>query len=564
MPDYAVLWQTLLASSKNAQATDFIASVSEEFINSFLEEHHKEDRDKYRLVFKRTFTGRAGTPRKFTVSIDATKPLQIYLPPDASLPDPAGPWNDVPQPYRPDQSSQLSQPNLRARAEFELELKWPKLDGSGEWAWKPGALTVDIEAFAELQHHTEEDEERFVVALRPTRIAVEEATTFLAVAMRQLHGTAGKEELALMEIDEQAFKDLLVIALNIVATEYAPSLAAAIELPTPVIGKRTLFPTFLALTDDAISFGVSLDRAALVEENSGRIERSMAALESAVEADIAAAGGFERLVVKSYDPDKPQEMEIYSPEEIDRRMKATQAFFAALEIELEALSGSKPPSPPPSARGRWVSDAMGVGFTEYLFDVIVADALPGQKSECSRWRRLGPIRGRSCTWARIWNPNVVVNPDASVSGSSFVDFGAKLEGCIKKFWDCSWKWSCSDIGVSIKGTPGLNFALADSSGGVAFRARIIGELKVDFDLPWPFDKILNAFFNLFVKFVRALLNLYLALVSFQVVPGTISLPEQKTKVKLRNPTAFYLARTPTVPVEARNRILGFSVEAKGE
>ena len=571
LTDYSKIWLAFLSATQNSKATDVLASIHEDALNDFLTTHHSKDSNRYRAVFERTFQEATGKKRKFVLKVEATKPIQLFLPPLSNLPVIAGAWNDLPQQFDPDETPRLSTSKIVVHCPaFELTLRWPKLDGTGDWEWPTGPIAMALEAYLELRMETAtgaSGEYRFSVYIRPARVVFEDIQALLDKQFSKLKTIGKGTDPGLAKIDEQAFKDLLIIALNIVGTEFAPRVAQSIELPTPVIGKRRVAPTALALGDKVLTIGATIDRLAVQAAVRSESEAWLAAYRSALALDLEEAGGsLEALVVKDERAGDPRGPLIYSDQELGTRLVHSKAVLARLDARAAEFRkyGGKVSLPGISTTkaAKAVRDAMAVGVTEYLFDVLVADALPDPKYSCTDWLTILAVRGRACSWSSIRNPDVTINSNASITGSVFIDFGAKIEACVRKFWDCSWRWECGDIGLGIKGLPTVTFSLKKSSRGVRFGASFSGNLKVDVDLPPPFKQVLEAVLQLIVDFLSAVLSLFAAFVEFQVVPDVITLPDTKTKLEISSPKDFFVARVPTVPVDSKNRLVGFTVTTR--
>ena len=180
------------------------------------------------------------------------------------------------------------------------------------------------------------------------------------------------------------------------------------------------------------------------------------------------------------------------------------------------------------------SPRFGVAINEYILDSLIrAIDLEPRKERCTKWVNVRLIKGRGCYWTELKNPDMSISGDAtraSISGSIYLDTGAKIEACVKRLIDCSWRWSCGEIGLGLKGRGKISFKLNTTSAGVAITAKIDKLPKFDTKLPFPFDKIINAVLNLMLKGIQLIVNLALSMVQLKLVRAVYKLPDQNTLV----------------------------------
>src|SRR5262249_23019795 len=126
----------------------------------------------------------------------------------------------------------------------------------------------------------------------------------------------------------------------------------------------------------------------------------------------------------------------------------------------------------------------------------------------------------------------------------------------RKFWDCSWRWDCSDLSMAVKGRPGIRLDLSQGDG-VRVNARIYGSLVLETNLPWPFNEIIRAFSGIIWEVVKAIINSVLPHITVEIVPPRVSLPDQKTGLSLSGFTPFEMLRDAHVPIEFRREKVVF-------
>jgi hypothetical protein len=558
-PDH---WKTALSHQPVA---DVAASMREEAINEFLRVHHKVDAGRYTVQFERTFVAN-GVARTFQAVMKAETPIQTDVAPFTLSWIKQAVWNnlDTPPGLASFRKSADEDPDANVRLFCEkvtLTLKWPKLDGSGTWSFSPNPLRIVAEAYVGLEETKPEDTAtyQFKLRLQPKKITIDPAS------MIDLHKLVQKQLPALVGDEQQAFTDLLVIVMNIVAGEYAPKLVRDIEIPTPIVAKQKIIPCLLAVRDKIVTVGGAIDLHAVTQNNSNYTSRVFAQLEAAIERDIAQYGGLANLAMRpGQERIAIEDAEFYSPEEILRdRMPGTRALLDGLQektnqlsyVKLEAEGGD-----PLSSFGT-TTQGIAIAVDEYLLDKVVRSAVPAPTQSCSEWATLLDfVRGRTCHWARISNAEVTIS-GTTVAGAASVDVGGALEACIRKFWDCSWRWECGSLAIGVAGRPQVVFFVQPSASGIAFKARVNGNLQLVTNLPFPFNKVIEAFGGIIIALAEALINIFLTFVVFQIAVPEVSVPNQKTKIKFENFVPFSFTRTsPSTIFTEQQRLLAFTAD----
>lgn len=575
LPD---IWNDILLADTH-NSVDVLASLREESLNDYLALHHKHDNDRYTATMKRKFNAN-GTEREFTLTVTANKPIQLQFPPfeqsrfltssetkrmDTFYNDPAG-WSEVehPDPVGPPLFAPLEEPgkvpDIRVFCpEVKLKLEWPKLDGSDKWEWLIGPLTIGLEAKIALQVEDGEHQLR----LEPLRIKFDKTAAQLLTGASPSIASKGKnrsgkepraaERGRAVALNDDKFEDLLVIALNVAATQYAPKLVRDIRLPTVSLADHRIYPAALVLRDRTISIGAGLDRPAFTAKAEAKLVAAMYELQAALQEDIEAAGGLFQLVTpQGTDPETPLEsIEFLSQDELRKRLNQTNRLATRIESHNVRVTA------PPYSLAPTVPNGVGLGVNEYFLDALLRGAMPGPKSECTDWLSAGVVRGRLCWWLNLYNADVTIN-GTKIGGGISVDVGGAIEACVRKFWDCSWRWECGRLSLAVEGRPGLQVSL-DESSGVAFRVQLKGSLRLSPNLPFPFNKVVEAVSGVVWEAVKIVLNVVIGNMQFVLFPPAITFPNQKTKLKLGPFTPFPLVVTrPTAPRE-KNTFIGYQI-----
>ncbi len=548
---FPTLWNKIL-SVQGTQNVDLIASLSEDGINNFLTQHHSIDSRLYTIQYKKKLNTQTDV-REFTITLDISSPIQVQFPPYKD-PNIAREFRDTSKWYAIDNGNkgpELTALETEANKiqvycnEVNISIEWPKLHpvqgSSPNWKFTLKPLQVFAEAYAVLKN----DGSEYFITVIPTTFRFDAPTTFAEFkkSIKSLKAISRPEIQALDECQEK-FTDLLVIAFNFLATQQAPKLVQNIKIPAISVKDKPIYPTLLNISDNCLTIGAGIDKNKVENIASNLFEKEFSRLSANMQEDIDAAGGLLKLVSKNPDEANSfEEIEIKNKKEIDALFKKTNNYLESLQARMESANHR----PISKIRSRdVVKDAFGVGVNEYLLYTVLNAVMPTSRNQCSDWLDLALGRGRACYWMRFYGLNVSVNQNASITGSVQIDVGGGLEACIRKFWDCSWKWACSSIGLSVRGTPEINIKLLSNANGVSILPSISGRLFLDAGLPWPFDKVLAAFTSIIFSFVEAGINIILAGISFVILYPTITLPQQITKIKLRDFSISYYPR-PVIP-----------------
>lgn len=537
---YTNHWNALM-SAPGTQAIDVIASMKEATLNEFLKSHFKNDNKHYTLPVKRTFDAN-GKPRTFWLTVIVEEPVVIGFPPFQTnkvstlfQSMTAAKWTELDQPpivHRIPREKD-SVPNIRIGCpKMSFLLEWEKLDGSGKWDLKIDAIEAIAEGFLEVVPKPEGS----TIKLHPTKVFFDKAdSNFSTTLTKALQGA----DPALLASTDEKFRDLVVILLNVAATQATPNFIREIPIPTATIKDKNVTLSYLSLENDILTIGATLDAASMRDEASRLYSRTMGHFNVLIEEDIEEAGGMEAFF--------DSKQAILPQAEIDKKLVRTMALIRRLESESN-VAMTKPDAVDASALGTKVPDGMAIGMNEYFLDTLANAALPDPTSECTEWKEFLGVRGRACWWSRIANADTSITDTGSgfrLAGSVGIDIGGALDGCVKKFWDCSWKWACERFGLALRDRPEVAIELIDDGKGILLVARIVRMPKLEADLPFPFDKVVEFFGAVIIKALQVVLNLILSRIKVRIVPEDIAIPVEghQTGLRLSDFDAFYFKRS---------------------
>ena len=86
-----------------------------------------------------------------------------------------------------------------------------------------------------------------------------------------------------------------------------------------------------------------------------------------------------------------------------------------------------------------------------------------------------------------------------------------------------------------------------------------GRLVLVTNLPFPFNKVIEAFSGLISDLIMALVNAVASLIKFDILLPEFALPEQKTKLKFSDITPFgFIRQSGNFPIPEKT-FIGFDV-----
>ncbi|MDN5213270.1 hypothetical protein QQ020_14470 [Fulvivirgaceae bacterium BMA12] len=573
MEQFKNQWNRILAGDSKNQV-DIISSIHEDGINFFLEKSFEidqtlpDDQRKYRLSIERTFDT-FSDPRKFKVTIELQKSLLVKFPPFSTLnrlSDDFGNitgWSEIDYP--------TDGPELIAKAEDEtdgvievlarevaVEMQWPNLDPTKpDHKWSIPPFNVLGQAKIQLEQEGSE----FFAKIIPTLIKIDIPRTELKAQIIQiLESNSSSTELIEESDCEEKFVDLFIIAANIAAYEQTPKLVTSINLPIPTINDRPVQPAAFDISNDMLSVGFGIDKVVLEKYNEEAIESNSQKIDYLLNQDVEDAGGLLKAMYRNAEGKSiktSKQLLLRDEKEIEQNFKNINGFIADQEkwlnqfeaedtVHLTLDDGPERP------------DSFAIGINEYFFDTIVNSVIPKPKHRCEKERRLGPVKGYICHWSSFRNPDISVNADATLKGNVSVNLGGSIHACVKKFWDCSWRWACSKLALAIAGRPGLKVKILSANGVRVLGQFDAGGLRIVSNLPFPFNKIVEALSSLIFKFVVAFANVLAILLSFYVLKPEFVVDSLNLKLKLKNFSSFYFERSNAPSADkTKNKFIAF-------
>lgn len=548
------LWQKVV---KNDTGTaDVLAGVTEEALNDFLAAHHKNDAERYQLKTRHKFVVN-GREREFQLTVHAKQALSITLPP-IPVEGPTIGWNEIDspdtEPY-PHYPTSKDEPNIRVVCRsIVLTLEWPNLSGGKPWQFKFDPFEIWAEGAMVLVQQDGASHLRVI----PKRIAFDKtAQKLLSDAVARTDESSSSAVRAMSEELEKAFNDLLLIALNITATRAGPQMVQNVLLPAPSVAGVTVYPAAMMVADKKIAVAASMDKERLVNSNRAKVRRGFAHAQALLEEDIAANGGLIPAVTKDRLTEiaEDQAPVFIEPDDYPERFPKTWAYITELERRSQPSIVRGPVSPGKANAG------IALAVNQYMLEEVARRAMPDPTADCTDWASLAVARGRACWWLHI-NAPVVTIADTTVSGTVRVDIGGALEACTRKFWDCSWRWTCASLALAIRGNPGIRLEFA-AGNGIEFYAKLTGKIELQSNLPFPFDKVVEAVSGVVISALMMVVNLVIGNMRLRIVPGVVRLPEQATGLQLSSfkPFPFLAESQATLP--SKKVFIGYQADTAG-
>ncbi|UCH93514.1 MAG: hypothetical protein JSV88_25025, partial [Candidatus Aminicenantes bacterium] len=455
----------------------------------------------------------------------------------------SGPGLVVPTKENPEANVRVSCKDLY----FKLE--WPKIDKPNEkWTWEADFM-VAIEANLGL---IDKEGDQYL-QIQPTKIKITPINGATGVLAPK---KAGSEQDG--DECEKKFEQLIAITVEIVSVEYGPALVQNIEIPVLNIGEKPVYPVFMDLSDHMVTVGTSLDRANLAEKISYQFDKMFTRFQVLLQQDIEENGGLEKMILK---PQRSKsDIQFQKPEKIDAKFKCVNAFIKRLEQEVAELARNPPVK---SRTVEVVPKGIGAAVNGYFLQSLLAFVMPTPVNDCTDWvNLLEAVRGRICYGISIDQPRVAID-GTSLTGGANVDLGGAVEACIRKFWDCSWRWSCGSLALSLKGDPKITLILSTGEKGVVMIGQFdFSRLQLDSNLPDPFNLVVNGLGLLVIKAIEAIINIVLTMIPVTIIVPAIEIPDQKTKIYLQDFTPFPFIREDSSLPQQRRTFLGYEVSVR--
>ncbi len=567
MNDYAAHWDSILADDSKNQV-DIVTSIHEDGINHFLKRSFEIDQTlpeterKFRRVFERTFDT-FGDPRKFKVTLELLSPITLKLPPftthlSKSFNDKSG-WDRFDYVRGPELIAQFEKGGgvveLLA-SNVSVKMEWPSLTPGQpphQWTIPP----FDVLGQAELQ--LDQEGRDFFIIITPTFIKFDIPRPALQEAIKTQIKSASKEAVAMLGDCEDKFVDLFIIAANIAAYEQTPKLVTSIKLPVPVIQDRPIQPAAFDISDNVLTIGFGIDKVELDKFHSSQLNTNTAFISSLIEQDVADMGGPLAFVYGDAKEGKiksARNLVFRDPKELDSKFVRTNAF---IKKQKEYLTEFPETESKREVDGLLVGDAhFAIGINEYFFDTIVNSVIPQPRHKCEDEVRLGPVKGYVCHWSAFQNPDITIHSSGILQGAVDVNVGGSIHACVKKFWDCSWRWACAKLAMAIQGRPQLKLKLLPADGIRLWAELEEGGLRIVSNLPFPFNKIIEFFTSIVFKFIIAFINVLVSLLRFFVLKPEFEVESLNLKLQLKNFSSFYFQRTKSPATNpTKNKFVGF-------
>ena len=556
MTEYSKHWNSILNGDHKNQV-DIIASIHEDGINHFLKrlfEIDKSlplDKQKFARTFKRTFET-FGDSRKFKVALSLTKSIEVKLPPftNKHLTKSFLNKNEWSSFDYPTNGPELIARNETSENLIELlapevvvEMEWPNLN-SDEPPHQFKIPAFQVLGQAELQLNQEGNEFFTTIIPKFIKLDIPRPTSFSELISDELKKLPDNQKKFLTNCEDK-FIDLFIIAANIAAYEQTPKLITSIKLPIPVIQDRPIQPATFDISNDIMTVGFGLDKVVLEDFTSSQINNEVNELNVAIKNDLKKANGILNIAYKNSEGKEivsPSQLLIRSEEEQEQFYKDTNIYIKTKEDQLNTFA-KEDDEIFISEEALLTSEAFAIGINEYFFDTIINSVIPTPKRKCESEVVLGPAKGYICHWTAFRNPDVVISNNAILAGSVDIDVGGSVHACVKKFWDCSWRWSCSRLALAIVGRPKIKIKILKANGIRTLAQFESGNLRLSSNLPFPFNKIVEALSSVVFKFLIAFVNILTGVLSFYVLKPIFEVNTLNLKLQLKSFSSFYFERT---------------------
>ena len=594
MPNkYENKWHELLAEFPGVPV-DFLASVSEEAINEYLANHFINDKGLYRVVVEQPFEldelsgSLVATVEAQAQLIVDFKPfngkhnLSIRNPYIGKLYDRKENWHHltkkksrfgaVPriQPPRISRYESEEEADVRITCEdLHVSLEWPKLSVPGEkWTWE-----ADFMILAEANIGLVDIEGASYLELQPVRIKLSLPSGAKTNLPTQF-GKVSRKELIQIPLpldpkarpawavtnEDEKFAELVVIVANILTAQYAPTLVQNVKIPVLEISDKQVYPVFLDVSDSMVSVGVSLDRAQLAEVVTYEYENMTAQFMSFLEQDINNAGGIEGLLYSG-----TQKRSLRSAKQIREGFSLSNRFIEELKVRANHVKTAKKGGVGQAQRGvvnANVAEGMGAAINGYFIQSLLEVVMPSPVSDCAGSSIAKLLKGEVCYGISVSDPVVAIS-DTSLTGGVNINLGGSVKACIG---DGCGHWACTSLALSLDGDPKVTLILSTGEEGVVLQAQFdFSSLHLHTSLPTPFDEVISALGYIVIQALTGIINIILGLIKVMIIPPEIEIPDQNTRLVLKDFTPFPFVREDETLAAQRNTFIGYTVtvDAKG-
>lgn len=575
MTDFGAHWNTFLSDDSKSQV-DIIVSIHEEGINHFLNRSFEIDQTlpaenkKFHRVFERTFDT-FGDERKFKVTLALNEAIKVKLPPFTSAnhlskafeeEDPSS-WNAFEYPTDGPELIATNDENENmieiAAPAVSIEMEWPNLDPSKPpHSWKIPPFQVVGQAELQL---SQEDAD-FYTTIVPKFIKIDiPRNTSLLQELRKEVGQIPEDAKRFVDNCEDKFVDLFIIAANIAAYEQTPKLVTSIKLPVPVIKDRPVQPAAFNISRDIMTVGFGIDKVSLENFNENLISAKSNELDFAIKRDLDKAGGLINVAYKNAEGKtikSPTQLIARGEAEQDVYFSNTNQFIQEQQAYLMDIKKGLPELKTTEDEAILNTEAFAIGINEYFFDTIVNSAIPTPKHKCEKEERIGPVKGYVCHWTAFRNPDIGISQNAELSGAVDINIGGSIHGCVKKFWDCSWRWACAKLALAVVGRPRISIKILKANGIRTLAQFDAGGLRLATNLPTPFRQVVEFFSSMIIKFLVAFANVLAGVLSFYVLKPEFEVESLSLRLQLRKFSSFYFERTESPSQDpTKNKFIGY-------
>ena len=554
MNDFKKTWDSHLQQQQEIPI-DLIASIKEDFINQFLDKHRSKDKDKYyhhielplyldaneNMTHFNAFINIGGKVKPNGKPDNSnTAPFKIDFHNTDVITDPL-----VKYEYKEgvDYDSQNTPPHTFPNVSLKCEnigilLKWPKQDDSGEDHEAMLNLYLDFRCRVDFIKNENRTSLKFI----PTLVQIG--------ATESIPG-------------DTKVQDLIIVLVNYIMKDQGPKFIREIEIPVIEMSKYKFLPNYIKIENDLLSVYMNRDVAS-IQSLADEMQTHQKAFLGLVDQDLNEEKDIVKLIYgtkvsKEFikcnsDDDKLAVLEHSEIRSFDEIFPKAQSYLANFK-----RTGNK--SYLSAARN---GQNIGIAVVEDFLDTIVRDSLPGSKESSTRTKSaLDLIKGRIRTWVRLFNSDIEIAANGTLTGATQIDIGAMLEYKLREYYRCSTGWSkWKQIGLRVKGRPEMSVKVIRSNKGVGVDMDIdIRKLEVSTGLGRLIDALVNALFQVFLYVVNGILDVLEAILSFIIFPVEFELSQQRTKIKLSNVHQWRYNRTDTVLRENEKRYLSFLIEA---
>ena len=534
---------------------DLIASISEDFINSFLTTHRKKDKNKYyhkielplylddngNMTFFKSFINIGGKVKEDgrPDNTDA-KPFVIDFANKNQLGNPFVKYEYVEGiDFNNENIPPPTFPNLSLKCEnIGILLEWPKQNGSGENHTAMLNLFIDFNCKVDFIKEGNRTSLKFI----PTLVQVGSST---------------------YNPNGDIVQDLIIVLVNYIMKEQGPKFVREFEIPVVEMNKYEFLPNLIKIDNDLLSVYMNRDVDSihsLVEE----VESSQDTFLKLVDKDLSE----EKNLVKLMYGEEVNKAMLNSNDDNEKialieksKMKSFKEIFPVANTFLEVYE--KKVDFKNFIADKKENQNIGVAVVEDFLDTILRDSIPGSKEKSTKTKSaLDVIKGRIRTWVRLFNSDIEINTDGRLKGTTQVDIGAMLEYKLKEYYRCSTGWSSwKKIGLRVKGKPALSVKVKNSRKGVGINVDVdIKNLSLSTGLGRLIDALVNALFKLFLWVIDGILKILSTILSFIIFPVEFELSQQKTKIKLSNFHQWRYNRSDLILRDNEKRYLSFLVK----